>query len=240
MLKRIEELLKEHPEAFEKLVAKLESDKEYRLPEVLQKKLDTIKNNPLDEKGLADKKEEINKLIVEEKLDASEALPELLEEIYSITEIETMQTVHKVSINDLMKFVGAVSVKVFPIKETNDLGEEVLKEVSSQDSLEPISYGIQKLLRAEVKKYNRLLGKMKESLDKATKLDEDGKSITEELDIQEKLSVKTEKALEELKNLTYKHSGLDTSEMGEWELELLYSKMLSMTFGTYTPLLGKN
>lgn len=240
MLKKIEVLLKDNGPAFEALVEKLENEKAYKLPEVLQKKLDSIGNNPIDEKGLADKKEQINKLIEDGELDANEVLLEMLEEIYSITEIETMQSVHKLDINDLTRFASAVSVKVFPVKEKNELGEEILKETPSQDALQPISYGVQKLLRTETKKYNRLLGKMKESLDKANKLIENDESIEEELKYQEELNKKTEQSLEDLKNLTYKHSGLDTTEMGKWELELLYNKMLSMTFGAYTPPLGKN
>lgn len=225
---------------YEKLAKKIEDEQNIKLPDVLQKKLDEIGNNPLDEKGLADKKEQINKLVTDGELDANEVLLELLEEIYSITDIEKMQSIHKIDINDLTRFAGAVSVKVFPIKEKNELGEDVLKEIPSQDALEPISYGVQKLLRTETKKYNRLLSKMKESLDKARDLEDAGESIAAELEIQDKLNEKTEKALQDLKNLTYKHSGLDTSEMSEWELELLYNKMISMTFGAYTPPMGKN
>lgn len=240
MLTRIEVLLKDNQPAFEALVVKLENEKAYALPEVLQKKLDSMGNNPLDEKGLATKKEQINKLVTDGELDGNEVLLELLEEIYSITEIETMQSVHKININDLTRFANAVSVKVFLVKEKNELGEEVLKETPSQDALQPISYGVQKLLRQDTKKYNRLLGKMKQSIDKARVLAEDGKSIEDELRLQEELNTKTDQALKDLKNLAYSHSGLDITEMGEWELELLYSKMLSMTFGAYTPPLGKN
>jgi len=239
MLERIKPLLENNAEAFEKLVIKLEAKKELKLPEVLQKKLDSMGNNPLEEKGLAAKREQINKLVADGELDAGEVLFDLLEEIYSITEIETMQDIHKIDINDLTRFASAVSLKVFPIKVKNDLGEDILKEVPSQNALQPISYGVQKILRSETKKYNNLLRKMKESLDKANALAEEGESIDEELVLQDKLSNQTDKALEDLKNLTYKHSGLDTDDMNEWELELLYTKMLSMTYGSYTPPMGK-
>ena len=242
MLKRIEKLLedKNNKEVIEKFISKLENKEKYKLPEVLQIKLDGIKNNPIDETEIALKKDSIDKQIESGDLDPQEAFFEIIESVYTVSEIETLQQVHKIKIKDIISFSSMLSNKVFSQREEDKDGELQLKEIESQNELEPITYGTQKLLRKELKKFytlNKKASDLSSEIIELTKEDKKTKDKNKELN---KLTDQLEVGLKQLEENTYKYSKLDVSEMSEWEKKLLYAKVTSMAYGNYTPPVGKN
>ena len=238
MIDRIEVLLEENPNAFTPLVEKLEKAKEYKLPQVLQKKQDSLKNTPMDEEDIAEHRDMLQKQVEAGEMEYSESTLELVESIYSTEELKELQSLHDITLTDLVKFSIAVTDKVFGLREEDENGELHLKEVASQKELQPLFYDTQKLIRKESKKHDRKVSQLQDSVRGFG--DQKTQDISEVIQANKKLAEEVKESARNLKLLARKHSRIETDEMSEWELDLLQTKMIAMAHGNYTPPAGKN
>lgn len=225
-------------EKTEKFLNNLTEEK--KLPQILQKKLDTIKTNPLVEPKIATKQEEIQKAIDEGTLTLQEAPLEILEAIYSIEEIESLEEEHNLEIGDLILMGNEVAEKVFSYTEKIQ-GNEVYKEIETQNSLKPVKYSKKREIRDVYKKYGNLIQELTFLYKKSENalslgLEKELENIKKELEsLQDKVE-QEEKILNQKVNDAH---DLDTSTMSEWEKELLKQKVIANCFGNYMPPMGK-
>lgn len=195
---------------------------------VFEDKLKTIKNNPIDEPKIAKKQKEIEELAKEGEIDQAEILLEIIEAVYTVEEIEALESEHNIEIKDLIKFGGAITEKVFGYKETVN-GEEIFKEITSQDNLKPVPYSKKREIREQHKKYTKAINVAVEATKNQTPDLEELKALEAEIKKQEKLlDIKINEGC-----------NLDMSEMTDWEKELLKQKVIGNSFGAYMPPVGK-
>jgi len=208
------------------------------LPEILQIKLDGIKNNPIAEPKIAAARDKIVKALNKKEISTTDATLELIEAVYTIEEIEEIEVEYKLEIKDLIKFGNEIALKVFGKKELVD-GEEVFKEIESQNDLRPIPYSKKRKVRDAFQKVGDISQKALNELKKYegkddVKLSEKAKNKVADLD------KKMNEAKELLDREVNSAHNLDTSDMTEWEKELLHDKVVANCFGNYIPPMGKN
>lgn len=190
--------------------------REIKLPKVLEDKLETIGNSPLDEPVIAETRETILKKQEHGDLSPLDYPLDLLESVYTIDEIENLD----VDINELSTFGMVLHKKVFSLREKVD-GKEILKEIPSQNELKPISYQSKRKIRSISLKIKEL-----NSIERSKP--EEKRDFTE-----------IEKLFKEQKQIIQESHNLNTNSMSEWEKELLTEKIIAHAFGNYMPPMGK-
>lgn len=212
------------------LVAKFVDNltKKVELLPVFAEKLEAIKNNPIDEPKILAKQKEIEEKATSGDMDITEVLLEVIEAVCTIEEIEELEREYNLTIQDLVRFGGAISEKVFGLKEIVD-GEEVFKEIPSHAELKPVPYSKKREIREQVKKYDNALKNFTEYVKNEKREDAKVKKLEDEIKKQNKL-------LDEKINQAH---NLDTSNMSKWEKDLLKQKVLANSYGTYMPPMGK-
>lgn len=202
--------------------------KKTNLLPVFEEKLKTIKNNPVEEPKIAAKQKEIEAKATKGDLEPTEVLLEIVEAVYSFEEIEALEKEYNLDIKDIVRFGGAISNKVFGYKEEKD-GEDIFKEIESQNSLKPVPYTKKREVRKQYQKYEAIVKKTVEYTKKDTFVEKELIDLQEEIKTEEKLlDIKVQEAHD-----------LDTSSMSTWEKELLKQKVVANSYGNYTPPLGK-
>lgn len=210
------EMMEKYPKQFEELASKLKKDDEYKLPKVLQEKLDSIKNTPLDELKIDKKMKDSIAALETGEIQSDEVNIEIVEAIYSVDEIQNLLDTD-CKLKDVAEFGARVINKIFPFRDE----KEELKEVSSHKNLKPLAYLEKKELRKIVNKLRNLFtGANPYTPENLEKLQE----ITKEVEAY----------------VLRKCSYLDLDSMTKWEKDLLIEKVKANATGNYEPQMGKN
>lgn len=173
------------------------------------------------------KKDEIDEFIEDKQKDEVDMLLEILECVYSVDELDKIQSETKFELNNLVEFAESITEKVFEYKELNEKGEQVFKEIECQDELKPISYISQKNIRKAQNALNNVIEKIQTDFG-----NQDMSSMLE-------LNKKLEEKGKVVDALVKKAHDLNTAEMSDWEKQLLKQKVIENAFGRYMPLVGK-
>lgn len=189
------------------------------LPEIFKEKLEQLKNTPMDEPKVAAKKEDA----IQRELGEVEYSLELVETIFTISELDAINEKEQLELKDLVKFGAEIDKKVFGFKEVVD-GAEVFKEIPSQNELKPLSYSKKKEIRDLSFKARKISDALKDEKDteKILKIFDELTALDKEL----------------IKAAASSHN-LDESKMTKWEKDLLMQKITSHAMGAYNPPLGK-
>lgn len=210
------EMMGKYPKQFEELASKLKKDDEYKLPKVLQDKLDSIKNTPLDELKIDNKMKDSIAALETGDIQSDEVNIEIVEAIYSVDEIQNLLDTD-CKLKDVAEFGARVINKVFSFKDD----KEELKEIPSHKNLKPLAYLEKKELRKIVNKLRSLLtGANLYTEENLNKLQEVNKEVKEYV----------------LRKCSY----LDLDSMSQWEKNLLVEKVKANATGNYEPQMGKN
>ena len=243
LLLQLEPFAETHKSVIENLINKLKLEKEQKLLPFFKDKLATLKDNPIDEPKLQEAREKINKRIEDGEIDTTDALLIITDEIYTEDEIENLKQKHNlkdIEIQEIINFGSAISVKVFGYTYEDENKNDVLKEIASQNELQPLSYSNKRKIRDILKSQTKAFDNVMEESKKIQRLVDDGEDVEERMKASNEVYEAAMKDIEVDKKTILSMSNLDTSEMTEWGKELLYKKLVANTNGSYTPPMGKN
>lgn len=240
LLLRFEPFVSTHESAIENFIKKLEIEKEQKLPQTFEDKLNTLGRTPLDEPKINRIREEDKE---NEDLSDEEKYLNFVEALYTIDEIEDMNKEDDDIIKTLVKLGSRIEERIFGVTYEDGDKNIIFKEVQSQDNLKPLAY----IQKKELKKLKNSLAKQtKEAQEFSQKVyaniyDENADKDKVKLDMEEAKNKWDEvaKVAEQVNEKILKMSGLDYEVMCEWEKELLIQKLIANAEGRYTPKLGK-
>ena len=236
LLLNLEPFAEEHQTEIQLLINKLTKIKEQKLPQIFEDKLKTIKNNPIDEPEIDMLKKELDKQVLAGDIDETESLLELVGAIYDAKDISA-----DTNINDVITLGARLTDHVFGHKYINEKKEEVFKEPKSHEEFKPLAYIQKKEVRKLIVSLQNSYSEIKESYlnIKKSESNKDDNIATLILE-SEKLVENTNTKMEDNRKRILGMSDLATTNMSEWEIELLYQKIIANANGSYTPPMGKN
>jgi len=249
LLKNIESHLQDEKSkiAISNIVAVLDAKRDAVLPKVLEEILEKVKNNPLAEKEIKKKQDEIQEMMLQGELEGDEPAIELLD---AVSTPEELGKLHEAGITlaEFVKLGTEINIKVFSHKYLDENENYVFKEPPSHKEMKVLSFHESKEVRKQGKKVraeaNKVILKYQEarSISENGKTDADAatekiKSLTQEI---KEMQEDTKSVSEALNEMALKYSGLDKNSMTEWEQNLAISKVIAMAEGSYTPPMGKS
>ncbi len=257
LLSDIETLVtdKNSEKAILEIVNFLKLKREIEIPKALEKYLDGLKNNPVDEKEFNIFYEELQEKILSKEIDDNDASLELSLFVIGDDGISDELFKDGVSLIEFSKLGVSASLKVFDLKYLNDDGKLVFKEIESHKDMKVLSLmEIMKIKKAksiadkktddEIAKTNKLLTKAQKLQDSKNtdkkqlkKLDEAIEKFTKSAKIRDE---KIANIKSDFTKTLFGYAGLKQKDMTKWEVDLALAKILSMCSDEYTPPLGKN
>lgn len=269
-MEKFENLNKEQKQLVESLLMAMENgknvshieetlnilNKESELKEPLKKALNEVGESPLQEKEIYKISKKLIKLKTEEEI--AEVELEAVEHIFDMEELDKLVS-EGCTLKDMLEFAREAIDKVTSFYKTTEDGQEVFKEIESQNNLEPIkSFQVMKKITDYDKKAKELGRKAKiksiEFMSKGTEYDEkirNGELSTkeykklldkhrEEFEIElSKMKDNIEQFKTQSQAYCFEHCNLEVENMSQWEKDLLWHKMKAMAAGDYTPPMGK-
>lgn len=231
LLLKIEPFAETNSGAIEALIEKLENEKSKTLPEQLQKKLDGVKNTPLEEANLFQLWESIKE---NQETSDDEKMLDILEAVLSDEELESMTDI---DIKDFIKLGRLAKEKVTSFAYLDENMREIYKEVPSQQALEPMPYKKKREVRKIVEKKSEAREDFKKLFKTKPPKDEEGQAQFSEQIKEAIKNIQDEEA--ERQSEIISKCNLDATGMTKWERELLVTKLIAHSFGNYTPPVGK-
>jgi hypothetical protein len=235
LLLQLEPFAESQGSIIQSFIDKLKKEKEQKLPQVFEDKLATVGNNPIEEPKIAELRDEINKKLKDGEIDKIEALLDIIEGIYTIDELNNMDT----DIKELIKLGSRLSVQVFGYTYEDENKNTIYKEVPSQDDLQPLSYSQKREVRKLIKDSRKIYDEAEEKANKIDLKIENGEDVSTLLEESTEAFKKVSELAESNKEKILGMCNLDYKSMSEWEQELLHQKLIANASGNYQPKVGK-